>query len=143
PPLQLLITWLTTTVGRPSVAARCSIHTLSEGKLQLVTNHAAATVRELRMEELAPRRVKHARRHSCTPRREWTHARRPVLRMIEDVIKLRPQLNRTCFTNMNSLQQVEIPVILTRRPQRIAPETTPPPGARQQSDVLRVRRINT
>src|ERR1051325_1956462 len=83
-----------------------------ERKLQLVTNHAAAAVRELRMQELSRCRSKHVRRHPGTPRREWTHARRPVLRMIEDVIKLRPQLNKTCFTNMNSLQQVKVPVVL-------------------------------
>src|SRR5678815_4531744 len=63
--------------------------------------------------------------------------------MIEDVIKLRPQLNETRFTNMDSLQHVKVPVVLPRSPQRIAPEVTAPPGARQQSNVLRVRGIDT
>src|SRR6185369_10248884 len=128
---------------RSKHAALQSFLSLSEGKLQLVADHAAAAVRELGMEKLSRRRSKHVRWHTSTTRREWTHARRPVLRMIEDVIKLRPQLNRLCFPNMNSLQQVKVPVILSRRPQRIASEITPPPGARQQSNVLRARRIDT
>src|SRR5688572_19993422 len=63
--------------------------------------------------------------------------------MIEHVIELRPQFEELCFPNVNSLQEVTVPVILTRSPQRIAAESTAPSAAREQSDVLRVRGIDT
>src|SRR6185503_13528911 len=62
--------------------------------------------------------------------------------MIEDVVELSPQFEELRFANINSLQNINVPVILTRRSQRIAAEITAPSGARQQSDVLRIRRID-
>jgi hypothetical protein len=82
-------------------------------------------------------------RYAAASGRERTHAGGPVLRMIEDVIKLRPQFEELCFTDINSFHNVKVPVVLTGSPQRIAAEIATPSGACQQSNVLCVRRINT
>ena len=63
--------------------------------------------------------------------------------MIEDVIKLRPQFEELRFADVDSLENVNVPIVLTGSPQSIAAESSAPAAARQQSNVLRVCRIDT
>src|SRR6185503_10109566 len=95
------------------------------------------------MEELTGGGSENVRRHARRQRCEWAYALRSVLRMVEEVVELRPQFEELSFANVHSFQHVEVPVVLTRSAQRVAAKRTAPTSARKQSDVLRVRRIDT
>src|SRR6185503_14735813 len=128
--------------SRPPGLWRESVR-ISERELQLIANHASTTFRKLRMEELTVCRSENVRRHACAQWCERTHTGSAVLRMVENVVELRPHFDELRFINPDPLQQIHVPVVLTRSAQRIATERTTPSGAREQSDVLRVRGIDT
>ena len=101
---------------RASVCTR-EFRACLEGELQLVTNDATATVRKLRMQKLSCRRSEDVGRYARASWGKGTHASLPVLWMVEDIVELRSELQGFGLTDYYSLQNVQIPVICTRRSQ--------------------------
>src|SRR5437868_464232 len=80
----------------------------SEDQLQLVADHAASAVHELRLQEAAARRVlrRCANRTRC--RRERTDAGHAILRVVPDVVHLCPEFGTKTLRNSNALEEVHV-----------------------------------
>lgn len=95
-----------------------------ESELQLIPDYAAASIAKTPDGENCPAAEVNTLTGTSVRLVKRTDATSPVLRMVEDVVELGAQFEELRFPDHDSLQKVNVPVILTRSTESIAAEIT-------------------